>query len=103
MGYVGSVTFVVVGLVLVGDAVLAVALGLIETLMVTAVHLARRHSDRPADDPGEPSSEAPWVPVLDRVGHDPAGRRTVGLVLGALIGSIVLIAVIIVIANALGP
>ena len=97
--YVTTVALAAVLLVVVGDHTLAIALVALEGSMVTGVHLAIRRGGR-ADARLGPADTS--IPVLDRPGHEPASRQHVWGVVGGLLGGIAGIAVIIIIANALG-
>ena len=95
--YVLTVGLAVALLVVVGDHTLAVALVALEVSVVTSAHLVLRRSRALATTaPPDPS-----LPVLDRPGPEPATRQGAWGVIGAMLGVIAAIAVLVIILNAL--
>ncbi|HVU71730.1 MAG TPA: hypothetical protein VHE83_02095 [Mycobacteriales bacterium] len=97
--YLVTVALAAVLLVVVGDHTLAIALVALELSIFTGAHLVVRHGRAEMARTGPPD---PAIPVLDRPGHEPATTQGTWRVVGAMLGGIGGIAVLIIVINALG-
>ena len=100
VGYVVPLALATVGLFLVGDAAIAIALLVVEVTVVGSIRLVARRSSTPR--PGRPV-RAPGEPVLGLPGDPHATGGMSGAVAAlALVGVVALLGVAVALISALG-